>query len=55
MNELCPWLLPLSGYLVSFELIPGVGISLFFCGKLCVCVVIFFIYKLVIVNFLYSF
>lgn len=26
-----------------------------FCGKLCVCVVIFFIYKLAIVSFLYSF
>ena len=26
-----------------------------FCGKLCVCVVIFFIYKLVMVNFFYSF
>ena len=56
MNELCPWLLPLSGYLVSFELIPGVGISLVFVvNGVCVCVVIFFIYKLVIVNFLHSF
>ena len=39
MNELCPWLLPLSGYLVSFELIPGIGISLVFVvNSVCVCV-----------------